>query len=100
MFTDLQNLFNLTQSAAKDALIAGWLVMLAMTAIVTRLSLKAIVSVIVVGMIAIAVANNYAFIKQSGDNTIKEIKKGSTTGLPAPHRTATDPARVVLDRAV
>jgi hypothetical protein len=99
MFTYLQNLFDLTQSTAKAGLVAGWLVILAMTAIMTRLSLKAIVSVIVVGMIAIAVANNYAFIKQGGDNTIKEIKKGSTSGLQAPHRPLNDPAHIVLDRA-
>ncbi|PZS23628.1 MAG: hypothetical protein DLM61_23780 [Pseudonocardiales bacterium] len=84
MFSYLHNLFTLTESTAKDALFVAWLVILVITAVVTRLSLKAIVSVIVVGMIVMGVANNSDLVKGGGDKTVKEIKNGTTNGLPAP----------------
>jgi hypothetical protein len=90
MFSYLQNLFNLTESAAKDALVAGWLVILVFTAIITRFSIKAIIGVVVIGMIVMGVANNSDFIKKGGDSTVKEIKNGTTTGLRAPLRPGTE----------
>lgn len=84
MFSYLHNLFTLTESTAKAALFVAWLVILVITAVVTRLSLKAIVSVIVVGMIVMGVANNSDLVKGGGEKTVKEIKNGTTNGLPAP----------------